>query len=388
MHVAALPLALSAAALMASSSAAAPRCSCEDQRECTTLNEIPIVYAARDVVRKKFLDLGARLLEHTAWTDDFSAPKGEPYNHVLAFYVQQRRLSKLRFSYPKEDFDGIIRDYVLFSAIAEQVTETGAGTRWRMHDGAQISVWHDDDGSFVDFTALAMDAQFSAEIRSDYRSPMESNRPPQRVRDPDAPTLSISASNPHQGLFEFHSEVALLQGTHDLREDVCGLHDDFDWGSLRKDRESGYVDNKVKSLHFEIDRDGLASVKLALADEFGPDIYRFLDVRPGVPTPAAADGDCRRRKVSVTYTPTQSSMCLDVLAVNTPSYAVVQKLIEVTGASIVGAEFMPRKEARVTLDFEISAKDLLLLLGDVTDLELVENGPGTFEFRKPAAPAH
>lgn len=384
MRTAALPFALFAVALTAGlSSAQAAPCSCEEPSECTTVNNLPIVFAVRDVVRKRFLDLGARLLEHDTWVDNFSAPAAVPYTHVTAFYAEGRRLAKLRFVYPKDDFEGIIRDYASFNWIAEQVTQSSVGKRWRMGDGAEISVWHDDEAAFADFTALAMDAELSAQLRPNYQSPITKNAPPPRV-NPSA-SLSIATSNPHQGLFEFHSEGALLLGKHDLREEVCGLSDDFDWTTLAQQRKNGFVEDR--SLRVEFDSKGRATVKLALNDDYGADIFRFLDVRPGVPTRAAVDGDCRRRKVSVTYTATHTPLCLVVDATNQPAYQVVQKLVEVTGVRIDGAELLPREKSRVTFsDLEMDAAGLLRLLSDVTDLELVEKGPTHFEFRVSAKP--
>jgi hypothetical protein len=74
-------------------------------------------------------------------------------------------------------------------------------------------------------------------------------------------------------------------------------------------------------------------------------------------------------------------------AANQPAYQVVQKLIEVTGVRVDGAELLPREKSRVTfVDLELGAADLLRLLSDVTELELVEKEPTHFEFRVMAKP--
>jgi hypothetical protein len=81
-------------------------------------------------------------------------------------------------------------------------------------------------------------------------------------------------------------------------------------------------------------------------------------------------------------------MCLTVKSLNTPSHEVIQKFMEVTGARVDGLELIPRKNDRVTFNFEVSARVLLQLLSDVANLDLVEKDPKHFEFRKPAEPAH
>jgi len=361
-------------------------CSCEHLDVCTQVNDIPIVFAARDMVRKTFLELGAKLIEKGSFTDHFAAPEGQPYSHVTAYYAEGRKLAQLSFSYPREDFDDIVKDYAAIGAIAEQAQHTGSLYSWRMADGAEMRV-RLNKGTLVDFIAPAADAQLDVLLKPGYRSPIDRDAEARSARPASTTPLSITTSNPHQGVFEFHSEdAALLLGKRDLREEVCGSGDDFDWTTL--DRQ-GLGEAQDKTLHIELQDDGSARVKLALHDDFGADIYRFLDVRPGKPTQAAVDGDCRRRKVSVVYTATHSPLCLVVNATNQESYDVVQKLVEVAAVHVDGTEVLPRKNSRVTFrDLELDAKDLLQLLGDVVEMEVLEKGPGHFEFRKPAKPSH
>lgn len=362
-------------------------CSCDHLEVCTQVNDIPIVFAARDMVRRKFLGLGAKLLEKDAYVDDFAPPHDVPYNHITAFYADGRQLAQLRFIYAKEDFEGIVKDYASFSAIADDVSESKSGKYWSMRDGAEIDVKQTEDATLVSFVATALDAHFHAQLQPNYRSPLEENPARVPAPDPTAPPLSIVTSNPHQGLLQFHSEdTAMLRGKADLREQMCGGGEDFDWTTINHET---FAPDDGESLYVEWHGDGRASIKLGLKDEFGADIYRFPNVQPGQQTQASTDGDCRRRKVSVTYIATHSPLCLTVNTINQPSYAVVQKLIEVAGVHVDGMQLLPREKALVTFrDLQLSAKTLLRLLGDVTDLELVEKGPTRFEFRKPAKPAH
>jgi len=358
-------------------------CSCDHLDVCTQVNDIPLVFAARDMVRKKFLGLGAKLLEKDPYVDEFAPPDNVPYNHITAFYADGRHLAQLRFIYAKEDFDSIVKDYASFSVVADDVTESKTGKYWSMRDGAEIDVKQTENTTLVSFVATAIADRLHAQLQPNYRSPLEDNPALVPAPDANAPPLSIVTSNPHQGLLQFHSEdTGMLRGKGDLREEMCGVGEDFDWTTI--EHEANLEPDDGESLYVDWHSDGRASIKLGLKDEFGADIYRFPVVPPGKPTLASTDGDCRRRKVSVTYTATHSPQCLTVNAINQPSYAVAQKLIEVAGVHVDGMQLLPREKALVTFrDLQLSTKSLLRLLGDVTDLELVEKGPTRFEFRKP-----
>lgn len=377
MNVGVLALLLGTFAPLASAAAAGERCSCDDLRECTQVNDIPVVFATRDVVRDKFTGLGARLLEHGTWSDDFSAPAGVPYGHVTAFYSEERRLAKLRLSYPAQDFAALREDFSGFDAVASQTTEKGVAKYWRMRDGVEIEVWRDDAGSFVEFTSLAVDAQLSAQLRPDDRPAVSRFAPADDAAAPPRPAIRLS--NPHQGRFEFHSDGALLQGKRDFREDICGGGDDFDWHTWLKDRADDSAPPEM--LHVDFREDGRVDVKLALSDGDG-ELYRFVDVAPGKPVTAAVDGDCRRRKVSVTYTATQSPQCLIVDTLNMPAHDLVRMLRDVASVQVDGFDLLIPGKDRVTFrHLELSTTSLLRLLGDVANLQVVVRDPTHFELR-------
>lgn len=364
-------------------------CTCEDQSGCTRVNDLPVLFAMRDVVHRRLVDLGARPLDRelSRILDEYTPPEGVPYTKARAFYADDR-LAELRFEYPVSEFESLLADYSQFDAIAIQSITRGdlhaagdAIRTWRMADGVEISVVRraDADGVSVSFVSPAVDAELSASLQRQRTAPPDAGAAAPGPRRATSRKPGIFTANRHQGTLDFHSDGPLLPGETDLHRQFCGAQYDF---NLRQFRDSGSQGEDDEALFVAFRDDDRVDVKLAVGTNGGR-LLRFVDVRPGVATRAAVDGDCRRRATSVTYTPTRSPLCLAVRLEKQSDRAVLDKLIRATGIRVDGADLLTGEGGPVVFsDMEATARDLLVMLGEIHGLEVKELDPKHFEFRR------
>lgn len=373
-------------------------CSCEDQSGCTSVIGIPVVFATRDEVRKKMRDLGAKATREEASTEEeFVAPTAAAYAKVRAFFPFDGRLAELQFVYSSKGY----RDYLATmdaEAIAGQIMNKelkNDRVTYIMADGAQIVFTNQSKEKqelHVSYVSPVASAELDAQFRQEeaHMSALNAGQPitraePEGLIAKDAADEIIAGSLP-QGTLEFHGDKTLL-GKANLKAQFCGQGDDlrFGWkaGRAELQRDGGEPildgDYAVRVEHQEGDS---VLIKLGVSEESSSNIYRFTKVHPGVTTAAAADGDCRRHALRVTYIPTNLSTCLNVKQTKQESRAVLEHLIKATGITVDGADLIPEKNRTVTFRMMIGTKALLDLLADVSDLDLVEIDPTHFAFRR------
>ncbi len=184
--------------------------------------------------------------------------------------------------------------------------------------------------------------------------------------------------NPRQGTLEFQTEDLTLKTSFCSRDTMLKFLPIAQGETPQTERPA------IGHFGLQYQADGSLSIQLNIwrgesADEV---VYKFSDVRAGIPTQAKAREDGSRPAISATYTLTSSPLCLNVNLSKQPPRAVIDKLVKASGISVKGIDTIPETPAIYVNEGTGTAKDLLALVERATGLELVELDATHFTFSK------
>ena len=385
-------------ALGVSSLAAA--CSCDDLDSCTKAEGIPILFAKRDMVRATLMSRGFVVVDEddARAVDIYTKPDAE-FDHVRAYFDEERQLADLSFEYPLKTGLEMAADPSPLPAAellqARGNFERGENSfkRWVLPDFVDLRLFRnrDQDGITFAFQSTAahtrvtdfIEKKDSLERHGD--SPLTLDGISQDEAANSAPPgMSI---NPLQGSLTFTANAPVLQGKTHLVTDFCSSSTSLDTHvspaeSLDDERYavSGY---RKPVNRIEVDRrgDGTLHIVLRVRDGLG-NRYDFDEVGKGQTVHAQTRGDCRLGAVTVRYEPTATPQCLAVNTGGSPR-AVVRDLVKTTGISVANAELLSDRTPGFILRGGMSPDYLLQMVSDFADLYIDRIDATHYAVRKP-----
>lgn len=195
---------------------------------------------------------------------------------------------------------------------------------------------------------------------------------PKELVAPKGSKLPSMFVSPDQGTFAFKASAPVLLGKANYQSSFCGVNKEG-YGSNLPEEDT--LENVVLS---KVSTDGVMEVQLRVRDGKNNFTYRFHNVLPAVPTEASLEGNCALPRVTVTYRPTNSNLCVYLHEINQTAQSIAADLVKVTGISVQGIALLSDK--KIKLNGEFNARSILHLLSHETMLDLKIIDKTHFEF--------
>lgn len=377
----------------------APRtCSCDDLAACTAVDDIPILFAPRDIVRSTLKQRGLVAVseDDSRILDSYEARDSE-YTALRAFFDEDRQLADLDFLYPANRLEQLLaRDPPLPGAVSGRSrgafgAEEDSSREWLTRGGVAIRLSRKRGEDFVvmSFESMAVRSRLDAfEKRArnrqiDWDEFLKEDGLVQDDSGVSAPE-GLSTNN-LQGQLTFRTQSPILKGKTELSTDFCSSTTDLDTGSsppadfAERFEISGYR-KPVNLVEVEKLPDGSLHVVLRVRDN-GGSRYDFDHVVAGRPARGEVHGDCRARSIVLTYEPTSSPACLNA---NLEKWSVSRIVADLQKR---GLEFdhleLLHGTGKMTLHKPMDANVMVSLLADISNLYFDRMAPNHFSLRAP-----
>ena len=373
-------------------------CSCDDLAACTAVDDIPILFAPRDIVRSALKQRGLIAVseDDSRILDSYQARDSE-YTALRAFFDEDRQLADLDFQYPANRLEQLLADDPPLPGAKSGRARGGFGAEedssreWLTRDGVTIRLSRKRGEDFVvmSFESTAarshLDA-FEKRPRNRQIDWVEFLKEDGLVQDDsDGSAPEGLSTNSLQGHLTFRTTSPILKGKTELSTDFCSSTTDLDTGSspppdfAERFEISGYR-KPVNLVEVEKLPDGSLHVVLRVRDN-GGSRYDFDHVVAGRPARGEVHGDCRAKSITLTYEPTSSPTCLNASLKKWSLSRIVADL-QKRGLEFDHLELLHGTET-VTLHGPMDANVMVSLLADISNLYFDRVVPNHFSLRAP-----